>query len=582
MTEIHANNSVAAAKSKEIPAKIRKIGKQAKPVSRPDFLPLTLWFAYLLRTDVRGGRSIADPEAMRDFCCWWLLAGKVEYPAVWGVTPEILAVAMESVELPVGAIPRLLRYLWTLRADIRARFPLRTRVELVDYLCWYRLAGSSFFGYAPLLPTDFVAMTEADHPKLPEIPWLAVVMWQWSGAGSINNLSSAAFRASVAAAYANYKAKLVDTSLVPPPPAAPVAVDEAPSGEPGINLIGFPRAEFGLGEDVRMLARVLDEAKIPYTVIDVADALALSARQEDESLADRIGSEMRYPLSILCMSPFDAATLWLKKGTTIFDGRYIIGYWPWELERWPDPWHEIALLVGEIWAPSQYSATAFAAQPYRHVRYLPPCVELPKVRKISRRDLGLPTNKFLFLYPFDPNSYLPRKNPEAAVRAFRLAFPGAEDDVRLVLRVNGVTGGTGWERVTQAIGDDERVIVIEGVLPRVRAVALMAACNCLVSLHRAEGFGRNIAEAKLLGLQVITTGYSGCMDFSAPQDTVPYRKVPVGSDYPFGEGLFWAEPDVAQAAQQMRNMLETAGGHAGRRKPLKFAASSGRKLEGHA
>jgi len=87
----------------------------------------------------------------------------------------------------------------------------------------------------------------------------------------------------------------------------------------------------------------------------------------------------------------------------------------------------------------------------------------------------------------------------------------------------------------------------------------VGACDCLVSLHRSEGFGRNIAEAQLLGLQVIATGYSGCTDFLAPDESVRWIPRPVGGDYPFGEGLFWADPDIEDAARMMREAFETRG-----------------------
>ena len=41
----------------------------------------------------------------------------------------------------------------------------------------------------------------------------------------------------------------------------------------------------------------------------------------------------------------------------------------------------------------------------------------------------------------------------------------------------------------------------------------MAACDCYVSLHRAEGFGLTLAEAMAIGKPVIATGYSGNVDF---------------------------------------------------------------------
>jgi glycosyltransferase involved in cell wall biosynthesis len=90
-------------------------------------------------------------------------------------------------------------------------------------------------------------------------------------------------------------------------------------------------------------------------------------------------------------------------------------------------------------------------------------------------------------------------------------------------------------------------------------LAFYQACDCFLSLHRAEGFGRGIAEALRLGLHVITTGYSGNVDFcQAPHaDLVDYTLIPVeAGQYPYAEGQVWADPDVAHAARLMKRFVD--------------------------
>ena len=43
--------------------------------------------------------------------------------------------------------------------------------------------------------------------------------------------------------------------------------------------------------------------------------------------------------------------------------------------------------------------------------------------------------------------------------------------------------------------------------------SLYAAADAYISLHRAEGFGLNLAEAMLRGLPVVATNWSGNVDF---------------------------------------------------------------------
>jgi glycosyltransferase involved in cell wall biosynthesis len=100
---------------------------------------------------------------------------------------------------------------------------------------------------------------------------------------------------------------------------------------------------------------------------------------------------------------------------------------------------------------------------------------------------------------------------------------------------------------------------MEETLDRPDVLGLINACDAYVSLHRGEGFGRTLAEAMLYGKPVIATNYSGNVDFmmgglSYPVD-YSLQRIPRDA-YPFLEltdGAEWAEPDVEDAAQKMRD-----------------------------
>jgi hypothetical protein len=95
---------------------------------------------------------------------------------------------------------------------------------------------------------------------------------------------------------------------------------------------------------------------------------------------------------------------------------------------------------------------------------------------------------------------------------------------------------------------------------RPELLALFNACDSFISLHRAEGFGRCLAEALLLGKQVIATGFSGNTDFCHEPRVALVRYSKVGlkpGDYMWGEGQSWAEPDVDHAAELMRSVRES-------------------------
>jgi glycosyltransferase involved in cell wall biosynthesis len=102
---------------------------------------------------------------------------------------------------------------------------------------------------------------------------------------------------------------------------------------------------------------------------------------------------------------------------------------------------------------------------------------------------------------------------------------------------------------------NHRVTIIDKVIDRADVYALFQACDCLLSLHRAEGFGLTLAEAMYLGKPVIATGYSGNMDFTTPTNSflAGYRLVPVPPNCdPYPTTAYWAEPSVADAVGHLR------------------------------
>jgi glycosyltransferase involved in cell wall biosynthesis len=88
---------------------------------------------------------------------------------------------------------------------------------------------------------------------------------------------------------------------------------------------------------------------------------------------------------------------------------------------------------------------------------------------------------------------------------------------------------------------------------------LVRCCDCYVSLHRSEGFGRGPAEAMVLGKPVIATRWSGNLDFMNDNNSilVDCALTPVAPEaYPYWQGQHWAEPDVEQAAASMVDLLD--------------------------
>jgi glycosyltransferase involved in cell wall biosynthesis len=329
-------------------------------------------------------------------------------------------------------------------------------------------------------------------------------------------------------------------------------------GQPGATLIGYTHGVLGMGEHVRMSAEALSSTRVPYGVLDIETG---SGEQPGEQTAryPRVTTN-RFRANIFHVNADQMLPTYCRLGSDFFRNRYNIGFWAWELAKWPAPWNPVLEMVDEIWAPSRFIADCLTSATEKPVTYMPLCVELPPFERLPRARFGLPERDCLFLFAFDFNSYIERKNPFAAIRAFKKAFPSGTERTGLVVKVmKADTGSDKWREMVGLIGGDARIHVINEVMSRSEVLALIDACDCFVSLHRSEGFGRGPAEAMYLGKPVIATGYSGNTDFTRPDSSllVDYTLVPVEkSEYVHGDGQVWADADVDHAARLMRRVLE--------------------------
>ncbi len=72
----------------------------------------------------------------------------------------------------------------------------------------------------------------------------------------------------------------------------------------------------------------------------------------------------------------------------------------------------------------------------------------------------------------------------------------------------------------RAAAGPRRVKVIATPLDTLATRSLINACDCFVSLHRAEGFGRGLGEAMALGRLAMGTGWSGNVDFMTAENSL--------------------------------------------------------------
>jgi len=522
-------------------------------------------FIRRLRPKEAAGFDVATPEGRRALAAWHYACVVPELSLFSLLDARERAWLLEPVTPPLAPaglpLPRLVRLTWENRTDVRQTFDLSQPGETWALLAWYWIYGAAEMGHQAYAAWLSAREFFSPRPELGGLPHMALFAWQADDAQRARiNPATPAGKAALATwieetrtlprlAQALLEAPAGHACPPPPPP---------PAQAFGTNIIGYARGELGIGEDSRMCALALAQAAVPFAVVNIP--VGSNTREQDAFLDACLVEDTPYPVNIFCLTGLDTARMWLERGEALFSGRVNVGYWPWELPAWPEAMADAYALVDELWVSSAYTRDAFAKSAPIPVRLAPMAVSVDRITPRPRDYFGLPGDRFLFLYTFDCNSYLARKNPLAAIRAFRAAFPRGTEPVGLVLKtMNARDDDPRWLALAASAAADARIAFLHGTLDRGDVLGLFAACDAYVSPHRAEGFGRTLAEAMLLGKPVIATGYSGNADFLTPETgyPVPYRFVPIGDgEYPFGQGLVWAEPDADALAKAMRRVAD--------------------------
>ena len=329
--------------------------------------------------------------------------------------------------------------------------------------------------------------------------------------------------------------------------------------EPDLDVVGYLRLALGLGEAGRLTLRSLRGAGL--RVRGVAIALNSQSSCGDDSCVPLLAEESRARVQVFAVNADQLGQVIDQLGRALRQDSYRIATPFWELARLPDAWAPAFDLVDEVWAPTRFIHAMLTRATARPVVYMPPMLDFDPPPAAARDRFGLPNDRFLFFFAFDYFSFMDRKNPAAVVAAFRRAFrhAGGADRAALVLKtLNAEIVPEQGRALRDGLADDPDVIMIEQTLSRQDTLALIAACDAVVSLHRSEGLGLLVAEAMALGKPVISTDYSGTTDLVTPQTGYPVDFTLVAvqeGQYPFATGQVWAEADIGHAAWQMRQVF---------------------------
>ena len=342
--------------------------------------------------------------------------------------------------------------------------------------------------------------------------------------------------------------------------AAQVAPYDPAGFQGGINLIGNLRHHTGLGQSCRLLGRELLDSGIPCSLRNfaVSDSFGAGPTELDEYIRD----DSPYGINIFHVPMHEFAEAFRKIGREQWDRHYNIAFWLWELETFPEEWIPLISKLDEIWTPAEFVSRAIRKVTDKPVITVPYHVTAPFNAAAGRDYFGLPEDKFLFLVMYDANSMADRKNPRAAVEAYKKAFPqgsAGQKETGLVLKVGFSEKDRSVEQELRAAMPGYHLYFLYETYTKQDVNALIRDCDVFISLHRSEGFALVPAEAMILGTPTVTTNWSANTEFQTPESAclVKYTLKEIGKDlWPYRKEDLWADADTDDAAGYIRRLYE--------------------------
>lgn len=258
------------------------------------------------------------------------------------------------------------------------------------------------------------------------------------------------------------------------------------------------------------------------------------------------------PVNVVHMNGDTLQAMIAHGGDEFFRERYNIAVWYWELPTLRPEWQASMKYFQEFWAPTPFIFRMLRQSTAKPVRLLPPY--LAYLRGLQRQQAN--PDETRFVYCFDANSVLERKNPRALLDAFQLAFPKrSTTPAKLILKITYPNRRIAEvDYLYRMAEDDPRITIIDHLLSDADLHQLIRSASAYVSPHRSEGLGLTVIEAMGAGVPVVSTAFGGVDAFVDPATAYSpeYRLAELEDDYPpYPRGFVWADPEVSSLAEQL-------------------------------
>lgn len=323
--------------------------------------------------------------------------------------------------------------------------------------------------------------------------------------------------------------------------------------EHGINLFMYC-LNSSAGVVGHLLTLAFEAADIPYNIIDLNAPEKFPYSLEGKSL---------YNTNLIVCHAASRTPERMRLFGIDLEKYYNICYWAWELPEVPDEYCDGLEMFQEFWTLSAFCTNALEKKATAPVLSVPLYADPNRaVIENGREYFNINSDVFLFMLAYDCNSFVSRKNPQAAAQAFLKAFSPEDSRVGLVLKLSYPDNYREHiEELKKILESYQNIFIIDKYLSDKEMRTLIQISDAYVTLHRSEGLGLVPMEAMALGTPVISTAWSGNMEYMTHMNTalVGYDMVPVAGRYVAStqdDSLVWAEPDVGEAADHMHRMVE--------------------------
>ena len=253
--------------------------------------------------------------------------------------------------------------------------------------------------------------------------------------------------------------------------------------------------------------------------------------------------------------PDDMTDFVLDSGPGLFDDRYTVGLWVWDLEVPSSSMADAARMVHEVWTPTSWGSGSASSVLGGPVHGVP----IPVGGEPSGRDraaLGLPDG-FLFACSVDYDNGFVRQNPLGALTAYTTAF-SPQDGHHLVLDASHADRYPQEHALLVGLADGRPDVVLRHRSSAAERDRLLACADCYLSLHRADGGLGSVAKAMSWGTFTVVTATPASLEFQTDLDSglISSQSVAVAADeYRYPSGSWWADPDLEHASSVLRSVV---------------------------